>query len=546
VIITTLAIPSMMSGPIRLLDCTLRDGGYLNDWNFGNSTLTCIFDRLNEAGIDIIEIGFLDGEHKYDMNRTIQPDTQSIGRAFSRTDEKRGMIVAMVDIGHCPIDNIQPRDETILDGIRLIFKKERMDEALEFAKKLKELDYAVFLQMVSITDYEEKDIEQLAKAANEIGIDTVSLVDTYGLMYREDVRDYFNWLNKYLDKSISIGYHSHNNFQLAYSNTLLILDLAPSDRSIVLDGTLYGMGKNAGNAPLELLANNLNVRFGKHYDINQLLEAINNEILSLYEKHRWGYNLSFYISAENDCHPKYVSYLMDKKTLSVKDVNTILGMIEPSHRLRYDEDYIETLYGEYILKIIDDSECISNLKEAMDSKNILLIGPGRSAITESEKIICHIKERTPTVISVNFIPEGVEPNYVFISNPLRYSLVLPEIAGKKTKIIGTSNVTPAGRPFDYTVRYDSLITQGAIWDNSLAIFLNLLKKIGVRDITLAGFDGFRNNPEENYVDPNFDFSKDYDYLTSVNNSMSVLISDYRKEVKVTFLTESLYDGENDA
>ena len=150
------------------------------------------------------------------------------------------------------------------------------------------------------------------------------------------------------------------------------------------------------------------------------------------------------------------------------------------------------------------------------------------------------------VISVNYNPKGVDPNYVFISNPLRYSLVLPEIAGNKTKIIGTSNVTPAGRPFDYTVRYDSLITQGAIWDNSLAIFLNLLKKIGVKDITLAGFDGFRNNPEENYVDSNFDFSKDYDYLTSVNKSMSVLISDYRKEVKVTFLTESLYDGENDA
>ncbi len=144
-----------MIGSLRLLDCTLRDGGYLNDWNFGNSTLTCIFDRLNEAGIDIIEIGFLDGNHKYDMNRTIQPDTQSLGRAFSKTVQKRGMVVAMIDIGQCPIENIQPRKDTILDGMRLIFKKERMDEALSYAKQLKELDYSVFLQMVSITDYEE-------------------------------------------------------------------------------------------------------------------------------------------------------------------------------------------------------------------------------------------------------------------------------------------------------------------------------------------------------------------------------------------------------
>ena len=529
----------------RLLDCTLRDGGYLNDWNFGNNTLTCIFDRLNEAGIDIIEVGFLDDKCEYDMNRTIQPDTQSMGRAFSRTVDKKSMVVAMIDVGNCSIDNIQPKKDTMLDGIRLIFKKERMDEALEFAKKLVELRYSVFLQLVSITDYEKDDIERLTEGANSIGIYAVSLVDTYGLMEREDVRKYFGWLDKYLNKSISIGYHSHNNFQLAYSNTALIIDLAPKDRNIILDGTLYGMGKSAGNAPIELLANNLNERFDNKYDINQLLEAINSEILPLYDKYRWGYNLFFYISAENDCHPNYVSYLMDKKTLSMKDVNSILGAIEPAHRLRYDQDYIETLYGEYILKNIDDDACIESLNVLMKNKGILLIGPGKSSITDSDKITNYVKEKKPITISVNFVPKYIELDFVFISNPLRYSLVLPEISGKKTKVIGTSNVTPAGRPFDYTVRYDSLITQGAIWDNSLAIFLNLIKKIGVKSLTLAGFDGFRDNPEENYVDVNFDFSKDSGYLSSVNKSMKVMISDFKKDMNITFLTDSLYDGERD-
>ena len=534
-----------MTRSLRLLDCTLRDGGYLNDWSFGRNTLTCIFDRLNEAGIDIIEVGFLDDKYQYDMNRTIQPDTQSMGRAFSRTVEKKSMIVAMIDVGNCCLSNIQPQKESILDGIRLIFKKEKMEDALEFGRKLVELEYAVFLQLVSITDYEEEDIKHLATEANLIGVDTVSLVDTYGLMEREDVMKYFKWLNEYLDKNIATGYHSHNNFQLAYSNTALILDLAPIDRDIVLDGTLYGMGKSAGNAPLELLANNLNQRFGRKYDINQLLEAINSEILPLYERYRWGYNLFYYISAENDCHPSYVSYLTDKKTLSMKDVNSILAMIEPSHRLRYDKDYIETLYGEYILKNIDDGVCISSLKGLMKDKEILLIGPGKSSVTESERIANYAQQNSPVVISVNFIPTSIEPDYVFISNPMRYSLILPDILGKKTKVIGTSNVTPAGRPFDYTVRYDSLITPGAIWDNSLSIFLNLVNKIGVISLTLAGFDGFTNNPEDNYVDAYFDFSKDYEYLSSVNKSMSLMISDYRKEMNITFLTKSLYNGEND-
>ena len=529
----------------KLLDCTLRDGGYLNDWNFGNNALTCIFDRLNEAGVDIIEIGFLDDKCSYDMNRTIQPDTQSIGRAFSKTVKKKSMVVAMIDVGNCSIDNIQPQKETILDGIRLIFKKEKMNGALDFAKKLVELGYAVFLQLVSITDYGDEDIKQLAEGVNSIGIYAVSLVDTYGLMEREDVKKYFGWLNDYLNKEISIGYHSHNNFQLAYSNTALIVDLAPEDRKIILDGTLYGMGKSAGNAPIELLANNLNERFGYKYDINQLLEVINSEILPLKERYRWGYSLFYYISAENDCHPGYVSYLMDKKTLSMKDVNSILGTIEPSRKLRYDNDYIETLYGEYILKNIDDNVCIESLNGMLKDKEILLIGPGKSSVTDSDKIIKFVKEKNPITISVNFVPNYVTLDFVFISNPLRYSLVLPEISGKKTKIIGTSNVTPAGRPFDYTVRYDSLITQGAIWDNSLAIFLNLIKKMGVMNLTLAGFDGFKDDPSENYVDVNFDFSKDFDYLSSVNRSLTVMISDYKKDMSIEFLTDSLYDGEID-
>ena len=428
--------------------------------------------------------------------------------------------------------------------MRLIFKKEKMDKALEYAKNLVNLGYSVFLQLVSITDYDEEDIEKLATAANSIGIYAVSLVDTYGLMEREDVKKYFGWLNEYLDKDVSIGYHSHNNFQLAYSNTSLIIDLAPSYRNIVLDGTLYGMGKSAGNAPIELLANNLNERFGPKYDVNQLLEAISSEILPLYEKYRWGYNLFYYIAAENDCHPNYVSYLMDKKTLSIKDVNLILGMIESSRKLRYDKNYIETLYGEFILNNIDD-DCIESLKNILEGREILLIGPGRSSEVDSNRITDYAKEKKPITVSVNFIPKSIDLDFVFISNPLRYSLVLPEISKKETRVIGTSNVTPAGRPFDYTVRYDSLITQGAIWDNSLAIFLNLVRKIGAKRLTLAGFDGFGTNPKENYVDINFDFSKDFEYLSAVNKAMTVMISDFRKDMNITFLTESLYDGGRD-
>ena len=530
-----------MTGCIRLLDCTLRDGGYVNDWNFGNGTMTCIYDRLTSAGVDIIEIGFLDDRREFDIERSIQPDTQSLMKAYANVNPKKAMVVAMIDYGTCSIDHVEPREKTFLDGIRVIFKKENMYNAADFGKQLIDKGYKVFLQLVSVTDYEEKDIKALAKYIRPIMPMAVSIVDTYGLMHKEQVFRYFQLLDKYLPKGIGIGYHSHNNFQLAYSNTIELLNL-DTKRDIVLDGTLYGMGKSAGNAPIELLAMHLNDRCGKNYDLNQILEAISNEIMPIYHEHYWGYNLFFYVAAKNDCHPNYVKYLLDKMTLSVKDVNVILERIEPEHKLRYDADYIETLYGEYIFEIIDDRECIDSLKDILSGKDVLLLGPGTSVISHKSDIKRFVKKNSPIAISTNFVPEEIPIDFVFISNPIRYSMILPDLANTSIKVIGTSNVTAVDKPFDYTVRYDALISQKSIWDNSLAILLNLLRKIGVGKVALAGFDGFKKNVEDNYIDTDFDLSKQYSYLSSVNRCMTKMIKDMRKSMDIEFVTESIYEG----
>lgn len=112
-----------MADKISLLDCTLRDGGYINDWEFGNEALISVFNRLNGAGVDIIEIGFLDQGRRFDMNRSIQPDTASMSKVYNKASEKKSMVVAMIDYGTCDIDNLQLKSETFIDGIRVIFKK---------------------------------------------------------------------------------------------------------------------------------------------------------------------------------------------------------------------------------------------------------------------------------------------------------------------------------------------------------------------------------------------------------------------------------------
>ena len=167
---------------IRLLDCTLRDGGYVNDWEFGHSTITSIFERVVDSGAEIIEIGFLDDRRPFDINRTIMPDTKSVQDIFGHCVKRPPMVVGMIDYGTCKLENIQPCEESYLDGIRVIFKKHIMHEAMEYCAQLKKLGYKVFSQLVSITSYSDEEMMELIGLVNEIEPFAVSMVDTYGLL----------------------------------------------------------------------------------------------------------------------------------------------------------------------------------------------------------------------------------------------------------------------------------------------------------------------------------------------------------------------------
>lgn len=355
---------------IKLLDCTLRDGGYVNDWRFGHDNIVSLFERLVSTNVDMIEVGFLDERHEFDIDRTIMPNTDCVEKIYGGLDRRQAMVVGMIDFGTCGIENLSPCKDSYLDGIRVIFKKHLMHEAIAFCRQVKELGYQVFTQAVSITSYSDREMLDLIDLVNELKPYAVSIVDTYGLLHQEHLMHYFELLDHNLIPEIGVGYHSHNNFQLAYSNCMEVLK-AHTDRMVVVDATLYGMGKSAGNAPMELLSMYLNTNCGKNYDISQMLEAIDINIMNIYEKSPWGYNLFFYLSASNNCHPSYVKYLMDKHTLSLKSLNEILDSIEFEKKLLYDQKHIEHLYNQYQNSECNDLDDLVKLEEQFAGKKII-------------------------------------------------------------------------------------------------------------------------------------------------------------------------------
>lgn len=524
---------------IRLLDCTLRDGGFVNNWHFGEDAISNIFDRLELAGIDIIEVGYLRDYVKYDINETQFPDTASIGRIIPAKKCADSLVVAIIDYGNCSIDHIEPREKTVLDGIRVTFKRREMNEAIDFCRQIKEKGYLVSLQPVSFMDYSPQDVLDLVKLANELDPFAVCIVDTYGFMNKRDLLRYYSLMDATLNAGIALGYHSHNNFQLAYSNAIELMEQFTS-RQMIVDSSVMGMGKGAGNAATELLALYLNNNMCADYDISQVLEIADTYIEKEKKKNPWGYSLKYYIAASNYCHHKYVSYLLDKKTLSIKSINEIISMIAPEKKTQYDEKYIVGLYREYQEKRSNDGSAYEELKTLINGRNILIVAPGSSIVSEKDRIDSFIAEKSPFVISVNHASSLFDTDAVFVSNHKRYSQIALRLSQHPSDvtIIATSNINPTTLDIDIVLNYSELLvsSDNVVADNAVLMLINALGKIGAGGVTLAGFDGYKEDGRNYYVE-------DLDFMCNPlerNKQITEAVEKLREGINIEFLTDTLY------
>ena len=528
---------------IKLLDCTLRDGGYVNDWKFGNKNLVSVFERLVDSGIEIIEVGFLDERRPFDSDRSIMPTTSCVDSIFGVLDKKNTMVVGMIDYGTCPIENLSLCEKSYLDGIRVIFKKHMMHEAMEYCRQVKALGYKVFSQLVSITTYSDEELIELIGLVNDVKPYAVSMVDTYGLLHPEDLLHYYQILDEKVESEIQIGFHAHNNFQLGYANALAFLE-KKRKHDIVVDGTLFGMGKSAGNTPLELLGMRLNDKYGKHYNINAMLEAIEETIKEFYLKNPWGYTTFFYLCSKNSCHPNYVSYFKEKQNLSVTKLDELLALIEPEDKkLLYDKLVAEQIYNEFIEKNILEKESIDAFKSEITNRKLLLIGPGKNIDLQMEKVNKFIDQNEPYIISINYIPKDISVDCVFITNTKRYHDMTLATKEKKTKLLATSNVECRNGIFDFVVNRAPLLENNEkIIDNSFLMLMKLLKRIGIKEVNCAGFDGY-SHKDDNYRTPEMEYYFVKQEASYLNYHMRKRIFELREHMMVNFITYSAYDAE---
>jgi 4-hydroxy 2-oxovalerate aldolase len=534
-------------GKLSLLDCTLRDGGYVNDWDFGATTIANIYSRLNASGVEYIELGFINKDYKFDLNRSIMPHTKYLKEVFSTKVEKNAKLLAMIIMGEAGIESVGPKEDTPVDGLRIVFKKKVINEAFEFAKQCREKGYDIFFQPASITDYSDEEMIDLVKKSNEFKPITFYMVDTYGLLNKQRMFHYADLIEKHLDKDIKIGYHSHNNFQLSYATAIEFIEKY-NKHDIVVDCTLYGMGKTTGNLNTELIVDYVNKEKNGHYNNDQVLEAIDSEIMKIRQQYSWGYSINGFIAASNDCHPKYVSYLLDKKSLSIASINTILKKIDKDNLTTFNKSLIEKLFIKYQSVEVNDDDALKELTEVFKTRPLLVLATGASLNKEHELIQKFIKDNNPIVVSMNHNPERFKIDYCFINNSKRFAQMSLFINNDmKTKLITTSNIIGSSRKIEYIINYAKLLVEGdinIISDNATLMFFNLLKKCGINKVYVAGFDGFNSNDKDSYVDNYLSYNTN-ENIELQNQLIRESLSKFRKDLDVKLLTKSYYEDYND-
>lgn len=520
---------------IRILDCTLRDGGYINDFNFGHSGIKNIIEQLTVAGIDVIETGFLeDGEYNPDCS--VYNTVEQIAELLP-ANRRRSMYVAMACYGEYDLEQLSQYDGTSVDGIRVTFHYNEIEEALDYCRQIQAKGYKVFVQPVGTSSYSDEQLLKLIKKVNEMHPYSFYLVDTLGLMHKDEVLRFFYLINHNLSKGIHMGFHSHNNLQLSFSNCQALASV-DSNRTISLDSSVYGMGRGAGNLNTELIANYLNERFDAGYEIEPLLEIVDEYIVKIKQEHEWGYSVPYYLAAINGCHPNYAAYLAGKNTLNVKAVSTILHMIEPENRALFNKELAEKKYLEFQSHEIDDSVALEQLGSLIVNRNVLLLAPGESIKNNTELIIDTAKENNCIVISTSFVPDFLTPDFVFLSNQKRYKTTFNPLR-KQINLIHTSNID-VNENEALQINYSSLLnSDDRVRDNSSLMLLNLLIKLKPSHIFIAGMDGYSVD-KTNYYQDRLTMPHDREKTDALNESISRRLKQIGNQIDIKFITPTLY------
>ena len=382
---------------IKLIDCTLRDGGYYNNWDFERELVQNYLNSMNDLGQIYVEMGFRSFQSK-DFKGPNWYTTDGYIKSFKIPKKlKLGVMVNAYEIISHPkgikkATNILFKNKKLskVDLVRLACHFLELPKTLEVAKILKRKGYTVAVNLMQITERSEREISEAGKLASRYKIDALYFADSLGSMNNDRIKNVIRILRTRWKGQL--GIHTHNNLGLALSNTAEAI----KNGVTWVDSTVMGMGRGAGNAQTEYLILELDGFKNKFHNNLSLLKLINSYFEPLYSKYKWGINSYYYLAGKFGIHPTYIQEMLNIK-LKENEMIDAISQLKDSGATKYDVNLVRSEFQKPIkLKKGNWSP-----KKIIKGKEVLLISSGPNLLQYKIEVENYIIKHKPFVIALN-------------------------------------------------------------------------------------------------------------------------------------------------
>ena len=488
---------------MKILDCTLRDGGYYNSWNFPIDVINKYLEAMQAAGVDIVELGLrslinksFNGASAYTTDSYIRTLAVPAGLKVAV------MINATELVGGTPLETVleklfpESAENSPVNVVRIACHVHEFVKALPACNWLKERGYIVGFNLMQVADRSQEEVEALSLEATKYPIDVLYFADSMGSMTPGQTSKIIGWLRKYWQGAM--GIHTHDNMGLALSNTLQAI----KDGVTWLDATVTGMGRGPGNARTEELV--IEIADMRQQGINMvpLMSIIRTYFQPLKNKCGWGSNPYYYLSGKYGIHPTYVQEMLGDSRYSEEDIFAAINHLKMEGGKKFSFNALDATRHFYH----GDAKGSWSPQNLLAGKDVLILGAGAGVAEHKTAIERYIKASKPVVIALN-TQSAIEQELIDVRvacHPVRLLADCAAHVALSQPLITPASMLPAdviqsfGKKelldFGLTVKANTFIFSptNAVLPNSLVISyaLAIASSGQASQILLAGFDGY--------------------------------------------------------
>lgn len=461
--------------PVTLLDCTLRDGGYYTNWDFPRELVDTYFEAFNHLPVSYLEIGYRSNPMTQYLGEYFYCPEYVLRNAREKSNRKLAIILNEKDVRAEHVPALLGPCVDFIDMVRLAVDPKNLARAVELATAVKKLGYEVCFNVMYMSSWRERAgfMDQIA-TVNGVA-DYLYLVDSYGGVYPDDVAETMGLVRERVD--VKLGFHGHNNLELGLINTMKAIECGAS----IVDATVTGMGRGAGNLKTELLLTAMNAKYGLKVDFNKLSAVVDGFEL-LQHQYQWGTNLPYMVSGANSLPQKDVMEWVSKRYYSF---NSIIRALQNQK------------------EGVEDNRRLPLFNPERKFKQAVIVGGGPTAKKHAAAIKALVGSSSETCII--YSSSRNSGHYLDLDAPQYFALVgseghrLEKLFSEATAFKGKCLLPPFPRKMgtyipekvtERTFELPEISSADLPDDSSTVIAIETALNLGAEEIYLTGYDGY--------------------------------------------------------